>query len=444
MSSRPMASRARKFQARAAAHFGIQPAGHAAQSPWHVLRDRGAFRWYFAGSAVSDFGTWLQNTAQVVLAYQLAHSVLLVGLVTFAQFTSPLLLGPFAGVLTDRFGGRRVLLGAQLISAMVAATLAALDFDRMLNAWVLVAGAILGGLAFTLALPARNVTVQRLVPPGLLQPAYAMDTVSYNLGRAVAPVVTMTIGLAGVNFAWAFAANALSFLAFSMILWRVLMRAASEPERRSRIRDGFQIARNDGRIMVLLLMVAAVTVADDPILVLGPAIAKHLDVPPVWSGWFIAALGAGTVAGSFRRSRHQHTLRLAATALAALALFMLIFVFAPSMWLAIGAALGAGACCLVANSVTRAVLAEQAGPERTAAVMAVWAIAWAGSKPFASLIDGVLGNWIGPQWTGMILAAPALVPVVVIALFPKVGFWLTKMRGKESTSPATASAVLRG
>jgi len=29
-------------------------------------------------------------------------------------------------------------------------------------------------------------------------------------------------------------------------------------------------------------------------------------------------------------------------------------------------------------------------------------------------------------------------------LFPKVGFWLTKMRGKESTSPATASAVLRG
>ena len=99
--------------------------GDAAHSPWHVLRDRGTFRWYFVGSAVSDFGTWLQNTAQVVLAYQLAHSVLLVGLVTFAQFTSPLLLGPFAGVLTDRFGGRRVLLGAQLTSAMVAAALPA-------------------------------------------------------------------------------------------------------------------------------------------------------------------------------------------------------------------------------------------------------------------------------------------------------------------------------
>lgn len=444
MSSRPIASCVRELPARAAAHFGIQRAGHVAVSPWEVLRDRGAFRWYFAGSVVSDFGTWLQNTAQVLLAYQLAHSVLLVGLVTFAQFTSPLLLGPFAGVLTDRFGGRRVLLGSQLTSALVAAALAALDFDGILNAWLLVAGAVLGGLAFTLALPARNVTVQRLVPPDRLQPAYAMDTVSYNLGRAVAPVVTLTIGLAGVNFAWAFAANALSFLAFSMILWRVLLRAAAEPERRSRVRDGFQIARNDGRIMVLLLMVAAVTVADDPILVLGPAIAKHLGVPPVWSGWFIAALGAGTVAGSFRKSRHQHTLRLAATALAALALFMLLFVFAPSMWMAIAAALGAGASCLVANSVTRTVLAEQAGPDRTAAVMAVWAIAWAGSKPFASLIDGLLGSTIGPQWTGMILAAPALIPITVIALFPKVGFWLIKMRGSESAPPATGSAVARG
>ena len=287
-------------------------------------------------------------------------------------------------------------------------------------------------------------TVQRLVPADRLQPAYAMDTVSYNLGRALAPIVTMTIGLAGVNFAWAFAANALSFLAFSVILWKVLLRAAPEPERRSHIRDGFQIARNDGRIMALLLMVAAVTVADDPILVLGPALAKQMNVPPVWSGWFIAALGAGTVAGSFRRSRHQHTRRLAATALAALALCMLVFVFASSMWLAIAAALGAGASCLVANSVTRAVLAEQAGPDRTAAVMAVWAIAWAGSKPFASLVDGLLGSSIGPQWTGMILAVPALVPIVIIVLFPKVGFWLTRMRGGASTSPGTASAVVRG
>jgi MFS family permease len=370
---------------------------------------------YFIGSVTSDFGTWLQNTAQVVLAYQLAHSVLAVGLVTFAQFTSPLLLGPWAGVAADKFGGRRILLGTQVVSAVTAATLAGLEFGGLLNIWFLVIGAIVTGLAFTFALPARNVTVQRLVRPEKLKPAFAMDSVSYNLGRAVAPLCTMALALTGVSFAWAFAANAFSFVAFGVILWRSRMGPA-EPLQRSRVRDGFLIALHDHRILILLLMVAAVTVADDPILVLGPAIARQLHASAASSGWFIAALGGGTVLGSFRRSKHRPTLRLGATALAALALFMMLFTHAPTMWFAVLAALGAGASCLIANSVTRAVLAELAGPGKSAAVMAVWAIAWAGSKPFAALLDGALGSFIGPQWTGVVLATPALVPITVIVV----------------------------
>jgi MFS family permease len=408
---------ARRLPASVAAKFGILRVDDLGRhTPWHVLRGNSGFRWYFVGSVTSDFGTWLQNTAQVVLAYQLAHSVFAVGLVTFAQFTSPLLLGPWAGVAADRFGGRRTLLGTQVVSAVTAATLAGLDFARLLNVWVLVAGAMVTGLAFTFALPARNVTVQRLVPPDKLKPAFAMDSVSYNLGRTVAPLFTIAMGLAGVSFAWAFTANAVSFVTFGAILWRSQMHAAAEPERRSRVRDGFLIAIADRRILILLLMVAAVTVADDPILVLGPAIARQLHAAPALSSWFIAALGAGTVLVSFRRSKHRPTLRLAATALATLALFMMLFTHAPTMWIAILAALGAGASCLIANSVTRAVLAELAGPDKSAAVMAVWAIAWAGSKPVASLLDGALGSWIGPQWTGLILATPALVPISVIVL----------------------------
>lgn len=417
--------------------FGIKRIAHTRRTPWHVLRGNGDFRMYFFGSVISDFGTWLQNTAQVLLAYQLAHSVFTVGLVTFAQFTSPLLLGPWAGVLADKFGGRRTLLGTQITSALVAATLAGLDFGGVLNEGVLVSGAIIGGLAFTFALPARNVTVQRLVPPDKLKPAYGMDTVSYNLGRALAPLLTITMGVAGISFAWAFTANAVSFIAFSVILWRVHMHSAAEPERRSRVREGFLIACHDRRIMILLLMVAAVTIADDPILVLGPAIAKQLHASADVSGLFIAALGAGTVLGSFRRSKHQPSVRLAAMALAALALFMLLFVHAPTMWIGVLAALGAGASCLVANSVTRAVLAERSG-SGAAAVMAVWAIAWAGSKPIASFVDGLLGSWIGPQWTGLILATPAILPIVVIVLAPKVGLWLARPRDSLSGTAAAA------
>ena len=78
------------------------------------------FPWYFAGSVISNFGTWLQNTAQVVLAYQLTHSVFWVGLVTCAQFSSPLVLGAWAGVLTRRFGNWRTLIVTQCASMVIA------------------------------------------------------------------------------------------------------------------------------------------------------------------------------------------------------------------------------------------------------------------------------------------------------------------------------------
>jgi MFS family permease len=421
--------------------LGLNPAPEVRQSPWHVLqKENPGFRLYFLGSVVSDFGTWLQNSAQVLLAYQLAHSVLTVGLVTFAQFTSPLLLGPFAGVLTDKIGGRRTLLATQVTSAGVAAMLAGVDLAGLMHTWVLVVGAIATGLAFTFALPARNVTVQRLVPPGKLKPAYAMDTVSYNLGRATAPLVTIGLAALGISLGWAFAANAVTFIVFGVILWRVGLHSAAEPKRRSRLRDGYEIVRHDRRILILLAMVAAVTVADDPILVLGPAIARHLHASPDWSSFFIAALGAGTVIGSFRRSKRQPSLRLAATALAMLALFMLVFVQAPTIWIAAIAAVGAGGSCLIANSVTRAVLAETVPEGKIAAVMAVWAIAWAGSKPIASLMDGLLGSSIGPHWTGMILATPALIPCAVILLLPQFGHWLTKSHVDSSGESSTAMA----
>ena len=106
-----------------AAYFGLSKTKERRTFSWRALRNR-SFRYYFAGSATSDFGTWLQTTAQVLLAYRLSHSVLVVGLVTCAQFSSPLVLGPWAGVMTDKVGGRRILLGTQLTAAGAAGLMA--------------------------------------------------------------------------------------------------------------------------------------------------------------------------------------------------------------------------------------------------------------------------------------------------------------------------------
>ncbi len=68
--------------------------------------------------------------------------------------------------------------------------------------------------------------------------------------------------------------------------------------------------------------------------------------------------------------------------------------------------------------------------------MAVWAIAWAGSKPLASLADGLLANWVGLKRTGIALALPALVPLaVLIALM--IFFFVLRRRKAQPDRPPT-------
>jgi hypothetical protein len=191
---------------------------------------------------------------------------------------------------------------------------------------------------------------------------------------------------------------------------------------RSHVLSGFKIAWQKPRIMILLLMVASVTVATDPILVLGPALSRNIfHASTDWSACFIGALGVGSVAGSLLPRQGKPSIRRAAVVLGVLGLAMVVFASAPRVWLSAIAAFVAGGACLVANSATRALLIEQAGRRHEVSVMAVWAIAWAGSKPIASLVDGSLAGAIGVRDTGILLALPTLVPALVMLCWPLPG-----------------------
>ena len=391
------------------------PAGRAAgvrahRSAWRALRHP-AFRLYFAGSVASNLGTWLQNTAQVLLAYQLTHSVFAVGLVTCAQFSGSLLLGPWAAVAASRIGGRRMLIATQLLSGGVAAGMAALQAAGLLREGLLTAGALTLGLLFTFALPVQTALVPKLVPGAWTEAAMAMNSVSYNAGRALAPALCVLL-VDTSGFAWAFALNALSFLVYAAALAKVRPRGGTRPNRPARARDGARTALRQPRILLLLAMVAAVTFADDPVLILGPVLARQLTgAGPGWAGYFLSALGLGTVLGSLRPTAPgvadpSRSSRRAARSLLALAACIVVFAAGISTWVSLGAAFLAGAAGLRTGAVTQTQLVRQR-PDRTAGVMALWAIAWAGTKPLASLTDGWLASHGGVIWAAVILGIPA-------------------------------------
>jgi len=383
---------------------------------WQVLAHPG-FRLYFTGSVLSNSGTWLQNTGQALLAYHLTHSVLAIGVVVCAQFSTVLLLGPWAGTVVARAPSlRNLIIITQLASVAVAGFLTALQFAGMLTVAWLVTGAFALGLAYCFALPAFPAFVPALVPEPETRPALAMNSVSYNIGRAVAPGIAVLI-VTTIGFGWVFLMNAVSFLLLEEAVRRARPCRPADPASHTRIRDVFDVARREPSIWLLLAMVAAVTIAADPVLVLGPAMAQRFDVSGDWAGYFLAALGAGTVLASFVPVRPPSRIRHAAYPLAILGAAVIVFALGLDLWLCLAMTFVAGAACLLTGSATQTLLLACAGPGGRALIMAAWAVAWAGSKPLASLADGFIANFITVPAAGVLLALPALLPALVVIIF---------------------------
>lgn len=395
------------------------------RSAWRALEHRD-FRLYFGGSLISNLGTWMQNTAQVLLAYKLTHSVFAVGIVTCAQFSGFLLLGPWAAVLASRIGGIRTLIAAQGFSACIAGGMALLQSAGALGERDLIIGAAGLGLIFTFVLPIQTALVPRLVPKSSASTtaAMAMNSVSYNVGRAVAPLICVAVVVTN-GFAFAFLANAISFLAYMALLLAIRPRSTALTPQHVRARDGIRVAFQQPRVLLLLAMVAAVTLGDDPILIQGPAVAGHIphgstDLP----GFFLSALGLGTVLGSFGPMKDpqgwdaSRTSKRAARWLVVMFVAIVVFAFGLGTWPSLGAAFAAGVAALYTGALTQTQLARHR-PEHTASIMALWAIAWAGTKPLASLADGWLSSHMQLWHAAGLLAGPALVLGLAEILLPK-------------------------
>jgi MFS family permease len=381
---------------------------------WRILGER-RFRAYFVGSVISNLGTWLQNTAQMLLAYQLTHSAFAVGLITAAQFSGFLVLGPWAGILADRMGQKRVLIATQILSAVVACVLAALQLSGRLTEEALVCGALGTGLALAFAVPVQSAMISGLVPERRTKAALAMNSVSYNAGRTLAPVLYLLV-LTSVGAGWAFGLNAASFLIFAIMIAAVYPYQAAPEARPAQAWSGLRLAVHRPRIMLLLAMVAAITIADDPILVLGPSVAHQvLRISSTWPAYFLSGLGLGTVLGVLLPFRPTMT-RAAAIALGILGISVVVFALGLSAWLSLAATIVAGTAALVTGATAQTMLLHSVGQQHATQVMALWAVAWAGSKPIASLTDGWLAGALGIRWAAAILVTPAIA-VAVLELF---------------------------
>jgi MFS family permease len=378
------------------------------------MRDRN-FGPYFFGNASSASGTWFQNLAASLFIFRLTHSAFLLGVLNFANFIPVLLLAPWAGSAADRFDRRRLLLVTQLGSTLVSAGLAALAFAGLARVWVVIAIAVVLGIGSAFAAPASSALISDLVPREHLGSAVALNSMTFNLARAIGPgLAALSVRTLGIPAS--FAINSASYLVLVLGLL-VVHPAPRRLARRgeARLRDSLRLVRDQPRLLAFLLIVAAVGFASDPVNTESPAFAKAFGRPDFDAGFFIDAFGIGAVAAAFliagratgSRRRMLVTLMLVGGGMVAYSLVRwlpLAYVFLVV----------AGFGYLATNTAATSRLQLDVDDDQRGRIMALWSVAFLGLRPFASLLDGAIAGTFGVRTAGVVLALPVLAIAIVI------------------------------
>ncbi len=379
--------------------------------PTRALLADPTFGPYFAANLASNVGQWFQNLTAATVVFALTGSSFLVGLVAVAQFGATLLLSPWAGALTDRVDRRRLLLGGQGVAFASATVLAAwigvVGIDGLPGPWP-VLGATLGmGLGYAFSIPAMQALVPALVPPADLERAVALNSLTFNLARAVGPALAgLVLVVAGP--AVAFVVNAASYLPLLAVLLIIRPRPVERrPDADTSLGAGWRHVRAHRDLGLLLLAVAGLGFTADPVNTLTPGMAAELGGGDGLVSAFVAAFGSGAAAMALLGGRLRSALGLvrgAAAGLVVLSLGMLAVAGAPVAGAAVVALFVAGAGFLTAITSLTTLLQQRVPEDLRGRIMALWGVAFLGSRPLAAVVDGTVADVAGVR-AGVAVAA---------------------------------------
>jgi MFS family permease len=383
----------------------------AATGPVAALRLIGHrnFGPYFIGNASSASGTWFQNLAASLFVYRHTHSPFLLGVLQFATFIPVLLLAPWAGSAADRFDRRRLVLRSQVCATLLAGLLAGLAWVHLAPVAVVITVSLGLGVVSAFSAPAAQALIADLVPRSEIQSAVALNSMTYNLARAVGPALA-ALSVRKLGIPSSFAINAGSYL---VLVAGVLLvhPAGRELARRGEasLRESIRLLRDQPHLIAFLLIVTAVGFASDPINTESPAFAHAFHRPDTDAGYVIGAFGAGAVAAAFvLAGRTAGTRRRMATTLGLLGLGVIGFAVVP--WLGVGFAflVLAGFGYLASNTHATSRLQLDVDIAQRGRIMALWSVAFLGLRPLASLTDGAIAGAFGVRAAAVVLALPAL------------------------------------
>ena len=286
-----------------------------------LVKSNANFRRLWSAQWISQIGDWFYTLALYDLLYQLSGSGKVVGWAIILQSLPWFFMTPVAGLITDRFSRRRVMMVADLARAGIV--LGLLLVETRADLWLVY---VLLGLEVSFASlfePARNALLPDLVGKKDLLPANALASATWSLTLAVG----MTLGgLVAATFGRqvTFLVNSGSFLLSAVLIRRILvaeshfasptilLRDSSEgggsPGREvnpnqmpsASLPEGFRYLRSHSQVFVTLLAKTGLGMVGGSLLVLvlfGQEVFPVNDSGVLGTSLLFAARGVGTLIG---------------------------------------------------------------------------------------------------------------------------------------------------
>ncbi|WP_037623347.1 MFS transporter [Streptomyces aureus] len=392
------------------------PAPAVAEGPARPAhRDGNVLRWLgaYASSMIGDNVYYLALSWAAVQAGSPAQA----GLVMAVSAVPRALLMLGGGVVADRFGPRKVVIGSDAVRCAAVLALAALFFATRPGLWPLVLTAVVFGVVDAVFMPAVGALPARITGRDQLARVQGMRGLAIRSANVLgAPLGGLAVALGGA--ATAFALAGLLIAVSVPLLVSVRMRSLSpdetaDPAGRTAwhdLCDGLRYIRGH---RVLAPLIAAIALGDlgfvGPLNVGLTLLADRRGWGASGMGWVIAAFGTGAGAAALLltlRGRLSRAGTVAAAAILGGSAAICALAFVPSVAAAVGVALVVGLLAGLSGALCAALIQTQADPAYLGRVTAVAGIVSLGLAPLGMPVVAAAIGWWG---TGPVFTASAAV-----------------------------------
>ena len=291
------------------------------------------FRLLWFGNLCVNSADWLQILTIGWLILEITNGDTVITGAVLALRTLPVfLIGPWAGVLADKFDRRSLIKLTQFVMAVLAVLFAVLvsmsDFTDTgvsgpLKPWHLFAYVGITGISVSIIRPVRQSLVANVVPLENLRNATALNALTRTSARLVAPAIGgMLIYLLG--FKWNFYIEAACYLGITISMLRMKTPYGNNPvpKNTSVLKDLYTgieyISKNRALAQVITLSFVPTCIFQPLVFILPIYVASVLNEGPAVGGTLLAIMGLGGVATSFYLASKDFPLKKGLTVILAL------------------------------------------------------------------------------------------------------------------------------